>query len=67
MKLTTYEDWKHFITVSCGIPLTSEYIQERIKDLNNSTDYGTRKLIETWGEDHCKKVIAWFEKARSEI
>jgi len=67
MKLTTYEDWKHCITVLCGIPLTSEYIEKRLLELENSSDYGTRKSKETWGNAHHERVISWFRRAETEM
>jgi len=63
MKLNTYDDWKHCITVLCGIPLTPDYIEKRLAELKNPNDYKTQKFIDTWGEQHLKKVISWFEQA----
>jgi len=67
MKLDTYEDWKHCITVLCGIPLTPDYITERITALNDPKNYHTKKFIDTWGESHLQLVIGWFEQARQEF
>ena len=67
MKLNTYEDWKHCITVLCGIPLTPNYIDKRLADLNNPNNHHTQKFIETWGNAHLQRVIGWFEQARQEI
>ncbi|MEM9168043.1 MAG: hypothetical protein AAGC56_00170 [Pseudomonadota bacterium] len=59
----TYDDWKHCITVLCGIPLTAPYIQDRLQTLRDPSDYGTQKFIATWGEGHLQRVIGWFEQA----
>jgi len=67
MKLTTYEEWKHCITVLCGIPLTTDYINKRIGELKDRNDYGTKKFIDTWGDAHLDQVMGWFEKAKVEI
>lgn len=67
MKLDTYDDWKHCITVSCGIPLTLDYIDERISDLRNPRNDHTRRFTKTWGEAHLQTVIGWFERARKEM
>lgn len=67
MKFDTYEGWKHCITELCRIPLTQDYIEKRITDLNNPNDYHTQKFIDTWGEAHLKKIIGRFEQARDEF
>lgn len=67
MKLSTYEDWKYCITVSCKIPLTPEYIESRIAELNDRKNYQTKKFIDTWGETHFLRTIGWFEQARQEF
>ena len=64
MKLDNYDDWKHCITISCGIPLTTDYIEKRITSLKDPNDYHTRQFVKTWGDAHLQRVIGWFEKAR---
>jgi len=64
MKLSTYEDWKYCITVSCGIPLTSDYIEKRIARLRDPSDYHTQQFVKTYGDEHLRRVTGWFEKAR---
>ena len=66
-QLSTYEDWKHCITVLCGIPLTLEFVDRRITALNDEQNENTKKLIAHWGEDHYKQTVLWFEKARQEL
>ncbi len=65
-KLNTYEEWKHCITVQCGIPLTSDYIAQRMTELNDLSNEHTKKFVKTWGEPQLKKVIAWFEEAKQD-
>ena len=67
MKLDTYEDWKNCITVICGIPLTAEYIDMRLVDLNDPKSFHTQRFIETWGKPHLQRVISWFKQAKSEV
>ncbi|MEM9393029.1 MAG: hypothetical protein AAGA38_04175 [Pseudomonadota bacterium] len=64
---TTYEDWKHCITVKCDIPLTPTYVAERIAALNDRTDYHTQKFIDRWGPAHHARTVAWFEQAAKEL
>ena len=65
--LTTYNDWKHCITVLCGIPLTPAYVEERLAALRNPDDHGRQKFIASWGEAHLERVIGWFEQAEGEL
>lgn len=65
--LKSYEDWKHCITVLCGIPLTKSYIEQRLTALRDPSDYKTQKFVAMWGEEHRLRVIGWFEQARQEV
>ena len=64
--LKTYDDWKHCITVLCGIPLTQTYVEQRLAALRDPADHHTQKFIATWGEAHLARVIGWFEQAQRE-
>ena len=67
LPLKTYDDWKHCITVLCGIPLTPAYVEERLAALRDPADHRTQKFIATWGEAHLACVIGWFEQAEREL
>ena len=67
LTLNTYDDWKHCITVLCGIPLTLAYVEQRLAALSDPADPGTQKFIATWGEAHLARVIGWFEQAEREL
>ena len=43
--LKTYGDWKHCITVLCGIPLTGPYIEQRLTALRNAANNTTQKFV----------------------
>lgn len=64
---TTYEDWKHCITVKCDIPLTQSYVQERIAALTDDQDHHTQKFIDRWGRAHHTRTLAWFRRAAEEL
>ncbi|MEM9732987.1 MAG: hypothetical protein AAF903_05800 [Pseudomonadota bacterium] len=64
---TNYEEWEHCITVECGIPLTAEFVAERIAALNDMNDYKTQRFIARWGEDHLKRTLGWFEQAQDRL
>jgi hypothetical protein len=65
--LRTYDDWKHCITVLCGIDLTSGFVAHRLVELRNPSAYGTQRFVASWGEQHLKDVIGWFEQAEREL
>lgn len=67
MNLATYEDWKHCINDLCGIPLTPEYVEKRISELNDRENYHTKSFIKSWGESHLERTIGWFERAKQEL
>lgn len=64
--MKSYEDWKHCITVLCGIPLTSAFIAQRLAALRDPNDHATRRFVETWGERHRLRVVGWFEQAQQQ-
>ncbi len=65
--LKTYGDWKHCITVLCGIELTQSYVEQRLAALRDPADHRTQKFVATWGEAHLACVIDWFEQAEREL
>ncbi|MEM6727366.1 MAG: hypothetical protein AAF618_02590 [Pseudomonadota bacterium] len=64
---TSYEDWKHCITVKCDIPLTPSYVDERIAALTDDRDYHTQKFKERWGVSHHARTLEWFKRAKEEL
>ncbi|MEM9341697.1 MAG: hypothetical protein AAGA87_01500 [Pseudomonadota bacterium] len=63
----TYADWEHCITVECGIPLTLDYVAERIQSLENADDFNTQRFIERWGSAHHAKTLTWFREAEAKL
>lgn len=63
----SYEEWRHCITVLCGIPLTPAYVESRVKALADPADYGTQRFLDAWGPAQLEAVRAWFVQAQSEI
>ncbi|MDB6454234.1 hypothetical protein [Falsirhodobacter sp. 20TX0035] len=59
----TYADWRHCITVACGIPLTPAYIRARIDALEDPRDDHTRRFVERWGRAHHERTLGWFREA----
>lgn len=63
----TYDEWKYCITVKCGIALTQDYINERLRALSTMNDHATAKFVEMWGSEQHQKTVSWFEQAASEF
>ena len=62
-----YQEWKHCITVLCGIKLTKNYLDKRIALFTDKSNYETRKFIQIYGEKHTGQVLDWFVLARHEL
>lgn len=63
----TYDEWKHCITVSCGIPLTLEFVEQRLRALSNPKDFTTQKYRQVWGDAQLEQVRIWFQTAQREL
>ena len=64
---TTYEHWHHCITKECGIPLTPEFLEQRLAVWKDENAQETTRFRRLYGDDHWRSVIGWFEKAKSEL
>ncbi|MGY6587653.1 MAG: hypothetical protein ACXIUB_05125 [Wenzhouxiangella sp.] len=61
-----YEAWKHCIEHWCEIPLTAEFVEQRLAALNNPKDEHTAKLIDAYGAGHHQQLLAWFQRWANE-
>ncbi len=64
---TSYEAWRHCITEICKIPLTADYIRQRIAALHDTSDYMTQSFVRLYGERQRQLTVAWFQKALLEL
>lgn len=62
-----YEEWRHCITVECGLDLTAHYISERISALQNGRDYYTQQFVKNYGQAHLNRVHGWFIQAQNNL
>jgi len=60
----SYEEWRHCIESWCRIELTPEYIELRIRALQDTREETTRRFIECYGETYHSAVLGWFQRAR---
>ena len=63
---TTYDQWRECIEVHCKIPLTPEYIRERLAELQNAGHPKTQDFERLYGAEHLQRTIAWFRQAMDE-
>lgn len=62
-----YEAWKHCITVKCKIPLTKEFVTERLEKLSSNDSDERVKFIEKYGEHWTNTVVGYFKQALNEV
>ncbi len=62
-----YQEWKYCITVLCGIPLSRDFVANRIALFSDKSKDETKKFIQTYGERHAGQVLDWFVLAKHEL
>lgn len=62
-----YEQWKHCITVECGIPLTLSFVSQRLKSWRHESSEETQRFRRLYGDGHWQSVISWFERAENDL
>jgi len=62
----SYEQWRHCITVECGLALTAEFIRERLAVWCDEGAFETSRFRELYGDSHWQAVVGWFERAGRE-
>lgn len=63
----TYEQWRHCITVECGIAMTSAFITKRLSVWRDSQSEETLRFRRRYGDEYWQLVIRWFEQAEREL
>ncbi len=63
----TYEQWRHCITVECGIPLTRAFVEERLAAWSNPSAEEARRFEQLYGAAHRQRVLHWFERSLGEL
>ena len=62
-----YEQWRHCITVECGIPLTAEFVARRLAVWRDSDAEETKRFVKCYGDAYLGAVVGWFEQAEREV
>ena len=64
---TDYAEWHECITVHCGIPLSLEYITERLAALSQGETEEAIRFRRLYGDQHWRDVIHWFRQAKRDL
>ena len=62
-----FTEWKHCITVECGIELSRHYIDQRLVALQTENDHYTQQFTRLYGPKHLAQVLSWFKQAQAEL
>ncbi len=60
-----YASWRYCIEVKCGIALTPDYVEERIRVLADPGQEETQRFARTYGRAHLNQVLGWFWRAQA--
>lgn len=63
----TYDQWRHCISVECGIPLTLAFITQRLDIWHDPESDETQRFRRLYGDAHWRSVVGWFEQAEREL
>jgi hypothetical protein len=64
---SNYESWRHCVEVKCNLALTAEFIQARIAVLGDPHHVESRRFTNLYGEPWREQVLAWFQRAATEV
>ncbi|MEM9315039.1 MAG: hypothetical protein AAGA95_10455, partial [Pseudomonadota bacterium] len=52
-----YDEWRHCITVECGIPLTADFVSQRLTVWRDEASEETRRFRQRYGDEYWRAVI----------
>lgn len=58
--------WRECITVHCRIPLTKVNVAERLAVLSHTEAEEILRFRKTYGGEHWRSVLDWFQQAERE-
>lgn len=62
-----YASWRYCIETKCGLALTPEYVKARIAILGDPHQEESQRFASLYGEPWREQVLAWFQRAASEV
>lgn len=63
----SYSEWRTCIEVHCRIPLTVEFVDQRLRELDDGSLLSTEQLLRHYGQAHVEQLREWFRKARGDL
>lgn len=63
----TYEQWRHCITVECGIALARAFVAERLQVWNDPAHDEVHRFEQLYGPTHRERVRQWFAQALKQL
>jgi len=61
-----FQQWRHCIEHWCGIELTPDYVDQRLRALEDPNDHHTTQFIKCYGRPHHAAVLGWFRQWQNE-
>lgn len=58
----TYDQWRHCISVECGIALTKDFIAGRLAVWTDPGCEETRRFRALYGDAHWQRITSWFQQ-----
>lgn len=65
--LMDYAEWKNCIVVKCNIPLTLDFIDKRLAELEDKKNEKTVQFEKLYGAEHANVIVNHFKRARLEL
>lgn len=62
-----YDEWRHCITEECGIPLTAEFVAERLSVWRDEQAQETQRFRKLYGDEYWQHMVSCFEQAEREV
>ena len=62
-----YTAWEHCIVEDCGIELTKEFVETRLKALTSESSAEFQKFAEKYGTEWTNRVVSYFKQAQKSL
>lgn len=59
-----FDEWRDCIEHRCKVPLTAEFIAQRIAIFSDRDREETRRFAALYGDSHLARVLGWFRDAQ---
>ena len=63
----SYEQWRHYIEVRCGMQLTQSFLSKRLSELQDGNHVRTKEFERFYGSEQLQWTITWFRRASDDL